>query len=115
MNRPPNISPIDRLFTELDADCVNELGFLDHGRTPRLLRFDRVLSEPLAWVLGPPWLGKSTVAAAIDNWLRLNPEVRGIEERHALTRLGEPGVEREVPPVWWQEWLQHDKPGPAVW
>jgi hypothetical protein len=109
-------STIDRLFTKLDVDRVDEFGFLDHSRTPRLLRFDRVLNEPLAWVLGPPWLGKSTVANAIDDWLRLNPEaLGGIEDRHALARLGEPWVDRDVPPVWWQEWRQHDTARPAVW
>jgi hypothetical protein len=106
---------IDRLFTELDVDRVDELGFLDHHRTPRLLHFDRVLNEVLAWVLGPPWLGKSTVANAIDGWLRLNPDgLNGIEDRHALTRLGEAGADHDLPPIWWRGWCQ-GTPRPAVW
>src|SRR5262249_9041122 len=105
MSQLPFVTPLDRLFTELDADRVDELGFLDRGRTPRLLRHVRVLNEPLAWVQGPPWLGKSTVAHAIDNWLRSTPDaLGGIAKRHALTRLGGPGVERDFPPVWWKAW-----------
>jgi hypothetical protein len=105
----------NRLFTELDIGRVDEFGFLDHTLTPRVWKFDRVLKEPLAWVQGPPWLGKSTVAIAVDSWLRLNSDAAGgIGDRHALTRLGSPGVERDIPPVWWPRWCQ-DTPRPAVW
>jgi hypothetical protein len=116
MSRLQLTSATDRLFTELDAERVDELGFLDHRRTPRLFRLDRVLNQLHAWVLGPPWLGKSTLAAGIEDWLRHNPmALAGIEDRHALTRLGESGVDRDVPPVWWRGWCQDDTPCPAVW
>src|SRR5690348_2692087 len=105
----------DRLFTEHDADRTDEYGFLDHARTPRLVRLDRILNEPLAWILGPPWLGKSTVATAFNEWLRLNPgALNGVEHRHALTRLGKDQPGCDVPPVWWQSWCD-DAPRPAVW
>ena len=73
MSQLQSMSGLNRLFTQLDMDRVDDLGFLDHDRTPRLVRFDRLLEQSLAWVLGPPWLGKSTVATAIDDYLRLNP------------------------------------------
>jgi hypothetical protein len=116
MSRLQLLSTIDRLFTEMDADRVDELGFLDPRRTPRLFRFDRVLNEPLAWVLGPPWLGKSTVAIACEWRLRLHPEaLGGIENRYALTCLGDPEAVGGVPPVWWRTWCQDLTPRPAVW
>src|SRR4051794_11690093 len=107
---------LDRLFAELDVDRVDEFGFLDRGRTPRLVGFEGVLSEPLAWVLGPPWLGKSTVAGAIGDWLARRPDaLGGIADRHALTRLGSPGVDREIPPPWWRGWCVYHTPRPAAW
>src|SRR5262245_34849147 len=115
MNAPHLSSMSHRLFTEFDVDHVDEFGFLDHGRTPRVWRFERVLIEPLAWVQGPPWLGKSTVANDVDSWLRSNPGALGVlEDRRALTRLGGPGAGRDVPPAWWREWCQ-GSPRLAVW
>lgn len=112
----PYTTMIERLFTELNADRVDEFGFLDRGRTPRLLRFDRLLCEPLAWILGPPWLGKSTVASAIDNSLGLNSHSpSGCAHRHTLTKLGTSGADRDVPPEWWREWSNDNRPDPAVW
>lgn len=106
----------DRLFTELDADRVDEYGFLDLGRTPRLIRFEQLLNEPLAWVLGPPWLGKSTVARDIATRLHNHPHALGeIGHRLTLTALGSPGVEHEVPPPWWKDWERCIGPRPAVW
>src|SRR5262245_36200516 len=107
---------IPRLFTETYADRVDDLGFLDRGRTPRLVRFEKILSEPIAWILGPPWLGKSTVANAVEAWLRTQPEaLGGVEGRFCLTRLGAPNADYTVYPNWWEEWCKDSQPRPAVW
>src|SRR5262245_55138487 len=75
-------NPVSRVFTETDTYRLDDLGFLDLGRTPRLRRREALLAEPVAWVLGPPWLGKSTQAHSIDAWLRLNPDaLGGVEHR----------------------------------
>jgi hypothetical protein len=108
--------PIDRLFTETDAERVDDLGFLDPGRTPRLLRVEEIFREPIAWVLGPPWIGKSRVAAGIDRWLTNEPsELGGVEDRHSLTKLDLPIADRQIPPSWWVDWCRDKCARPAIW
>jgi len=107
------VSPIDRLFTETGAECRDDLGFLDVGRT-RLFRFEDILAEPLAWVLGPPWIGKSTVATTTEAWLRTETSaLGGVEHRHWLTRLGTQGAGYEIPPRWWAAWCGDATPWAA--
>src|SRR5262245_14480361 len=108
MNHHDSICPIDRLFSPIDAERVDELGFLDRAKTPRLVRFDAILKEQIAWVLGSPWLGKTTVAERAIAWLLFDPEEQNRwGQRCALTRLGLPDAERDIPPGWWNEW-SHD-------
>jgi hypothetical protein len=109
-------SPTDRVFCQTDAEQVDEFGFLDRDRTPRIVGFESILRQPIAWILGQPWIGKSTVAGDALAWLRRNPGAFDrVEQRVALCKLGAPGVEREIPPEWWQEWLGDDRLPPAVW
>ena len=107
---------VDRLFSQLDADRVDDLGLLGSWPdAPDSCGSAGCCREPLAWVFGPPWLGKSSAARAIDDWLRSNPgALDGIEDRHALIQLGEDGVDRDIPPGWWQEWCRGSA-RPAVW
>ena len=107
---------IHRLFSETRNECLDDLGFLDRGRTPRLVKFDTVLVQPLAWVLGPPWVGKSTVAGSVRDWLRGHPDAfGGIESRFALTPLESPHAVHDLPPAWWNQWSRESPPRPAVW
>ena len=107
---------IDRLFSETRNECLDDLGFLDRGKTPRLVMYDTILAQPLAWVLGPPWVGKSTVAAAMRDWLRGHPDAfGGIESRVSLTPLESPHAVHDLPPAWWNQWSRESPPRPAVW
>jgi hypothetical protein len=116
MSQQNSACPIDRLFSPIDADRMDDLGFLDRTKTPRLVRFDAILKEQLAWVLGSPWLGKTTVAEQAIAWLRTDPEAQNLWGlRSALTRLGQPGAEQDVPPRWWDEWRHEDQARPAIW
>jgi hypothetical protein len=112
MNQNHDIST--RLFTEVDAERVDELGFLDCERTPRLVRIETILREPLAWILGPPWLGKSWVAGDIHRFLRFNPDSFGVAGRYCLTQLGAQNAAESVPPQWWSEWIA-SPPCRAIW
>src|SRR5258708_5397523 len=103
---------LDRHHSEMDAERVDDLGFLDPLRSPKIRRYSDLLSNPIAWVLGPPWLGKSTAAAAIWNRLRVD---QGFEGRVTLSKLGLVGAERETPPSWWAAWVNDPTPFPAVW
>lgn len=108
-------NPLDRLFTEMDRDRRDDLGFLDIERTP-VVRVQTILNKPVAWVLGAPWIGKSTVAGAIARWLRGEPKVLGgIDLRYCLTRLGSVGAEQTLPPAWWKAWCEVQPPQPAAW
>jgi hypothetical protein len=99
----------------MDRDRRDDFGFLDVGRTP-LVRFQTILKEPAAWVLGPPWIGKSWVARAIEGWLQDEPEaLGGIGPRYCLTQLGSAGAEQTIAPHWWKEWCETEQPQPAVW
>ena len=116
MSDPNGLLPIDRLFCRTDRERLDEFGFLDCDRSPQLFHIDEILSEPLAWVLGSPWLGKTTVAECVQTWLRSDADgLGGIGNRVALTKLGAAGVERDLPPLWWREWLSAEQPQRAVW
>jgi hypothetical protein len=108
--------PIERLFSPYDVDRIDEFGFLDPARTPKLVHFDALLQQTFTWVLGPPWLGKSKVANDAYDWLRTDAApLPGLGERIAITKFGQPSAERDVPPSWWHEWLTATQLGPAVW
>ncbi len=108
-------TPLERLFTEMDRDRRDDLGFLDIEHTP-VVRVETILNKPVAWVLGAPWIGKSTVAGAIARWLRGEPKVLGgIDLRYCLTRLGSVDAEQTLPPSWWRPWCEPQQPQPAVW
>ncbi len=108
--------PIERLFSSLDADRLDDLGFLDPSKTPKLLRFEAIMRPSITWIIGPPWLGKSKVADDAYSWLRSDPTaIPGLEGRFALTKFAQPGIEREVPPAWWDRWCRMEHPAPAVW
>lgn len=107
---------INRLFTTANFDRVDELGFLDLDRTPQLLKVETILTQPIAWVLGAPWLGKSRVATKIESWLSTQWHVLGgVADRSCLSRLGLPNVYDEIPPNWWTDWCDHEPAQPAVW
>lgn len=108
-----DISLTQRRFTEIDAERTDDLGFLDPDRTPKLVSIETILDQPFAWIVGPPWLGKSTVAGEIVRGLRLTPD-RSLADRIALTLCGEPNAHRSVPPPWWKDWVTHE-PARAVW
>lgn len=101
-----------RFFSASDTDRVDDLGFLDLSRSLRLWSSAELLSNPVAWVLGPPWLGKSTVAVAMWNQLKADSRFGG---RVALGKLGFPGAERYLPPRWWDKWRDDSSPSEAVW
>jgi hypothetical protein len=106
----------ERSFVEIDAERVDELGFLDIARSPRVHGYDDLLAGPIAWILGRPWIGKSTVAHTI--WNRLQAEHKmtfGLERRVTLTRLNSAEGGRTVPPSWWETWKTESHPTPAVW
>lgn len=106
----------DRSFTEIDAERLDELGFLDQARSPRLRNCDQLLSGPVAWVLGRPWIGKSTVAGGLCNRLRAESSLLpGVDGRVCLTRLGFADAERTVPPAWWETWVADSYPSTAAW
>lgn len=105
-----------RTFTELDAERLDDLGFLDRSRSPRLRPAADLLSNPVAWVLGRPWIGKSTVARGLETHLRFQPElVPGLDDRVWLTRLNLPAGEGGGLPFWWDEWRHAPVPSPAIW
>src|SRR5438270_548749 len=106
----------DRYFTEMDAERIDDLGFLDPVQSPRLFRCERLLSCPVGWILGPPWIGKSTAAAGLRNRLRTEPStLPGVEDRVTLTRLDSPDADRTIPPPWWAVWVSGSQPAAAVW
>jgi hypothetical protein len=116
MKDDQSLCPIDRVFTQTDADRTDDLGFLDRAKTPRLLQFDAILAEPLAWIVAPPWLGKSTVAENAYAWINTRPSaLNPATHRCALTRLGTTTADRETPPEWWGEWVCETDPQPAFW
>jgi hypothetical protein len=107
---------VDRYFTAFDAERVDELGFLDRERSPRLFSCDDLLSEPIAWILGRPWIGKSTVAAGLYNHVRNDLTLLpGLDGRITLTLLASPDASRDTPPPWWNEWILDEDPKPAIW
>src|SRR5436190_1245778 len=76
----------------------------------------RATPPPRARPPAPAWLGKTTVATELFAWLRSGQTPLGeLEDRFALTELGLPGVERGIPPVWWQRWSADREARPAVW
>src|SRR4051812_27244990 len=107
--------PIDRSFLEVDAERLDDLGFLDTTRSPRLRPVGDLLDNPVGWVLGRPWIGKSTVAQALAAALRTaSPSLPGVGSRVCLTRLGAPDARDTTPPTWWDRWID-GTPEPAVW
>lgn len=114
---PPVVSALSRrVLVEPGLERRDELGFLDLEHTPRVTGVAALLSFPASWVTAPPWLGKSTVARSLFDWLRTCPEaLEGVAGRVALTELGRPGVERDLPPSWWADWLRAGGTTPAVW
>jgi hypothetical protein len=109
------MSRINRLFTKSAPYRRDELGFLDLGRTPGLVHFEEIIKESVAWVLGPPWLGKSYVANKVYTWLLTEPESSGgAENRVWLTQL-DTSETHSILPTWWHEWSKDDKCLPAIW
>jgi hypothetical protein len=105
----------NRVLIENGTERRDELGFLDRGRTPRIIEVAALSTFPAAWIEAPPWLGKSTVARGLFEWLRTSPKAfGGVMGRVALTELGRPGVEHHIPPTWWDSW-SNDPAAPAVW
>jgi hypothetical protein len=124
MPQPPGfVSPrpavvLGRVLTEATADVErrDEFGFLDRGRTPRIIEIPGVSGFPATWVTAPPWLGKTTVASGLHSWLQGGPTEFGeLDDRLALTELGQPGADRDIPPAWWGHWLKEPEERPAVW
>jgi hypothetical protein len=109
---------LGRVLTEANADVErrDEFGFLDRGRTPRIIEIPGVSGFPATWVTAPPWLGKTTVASGLHSWLQGGPTEFGeLDDRLALTELGQPGADRDIPPAWWVWWLKEPEERPAVW
>src|SRR5688500_9659999 len=104
-----------RLFSAFDVDRVDDLGFLDRLLTPRIVQFEDILEEPIAWILGLPWLGKSTVAESVYTRLRLAMDDPAAIPRCELTQLGSATATAAVPPPWWNQWLSTNPPSRAVW
>ncbi|HZZ77363.1 MAG TPA: hypothetical protein VFE62_02530 [Gemmataceae bacterium] len=109
-----NTSLSSRLFTEMDAERIDESGFLDLSRTPRVVRFETILREPLAWIIGPPWLGKTTVAQDVYGALRFQDPDSPLAALCSLTTLGAPNADATVPPEWWADWKRNPA-AEAVW
>jgi hypothetical protein len=104
-----------RVLTELGVEGRDGDDFLDRGRTPRVVEVAGLASLPAVWVTAPPWLGKTTVARGMYAWLLDGPTPFGqLDGRVALTELGRPGVDREIPPDWWGRWLREPTALPAV-
>lgn len=105
-----------RTLTESDAERVDDLGFLDPARSPQLRPTADLLTGPVAWVLGRPWIGKSTVAVGMVNHLRSQPDLLpGVGSRVCLTRLSLSTAEGGGFPPWWDEWVREPTANPAVW
>ncbi|MBN9521941.1 hypothetical protein J0H58_26065 [bacterium] len=110
----PTLSAHRRLV-EHGLERRDELGFLDLGRTPRAIEVAALEGFPATLITAPPWLGKTTVARGLYDWLRRNSTAfGGLEGRAALTELGRPGAEREIPPAWWVRWVAEEAT-PAAW
>lgn len=104
-----------RLFSSISADRIDELGFLDTARTARVVECDALFERPITWVLGAPWLGKTTVAEQVFAWVRVHPDaLGGLQGRVCLSQFGGATPAAGVPPEWWSTWLA-GPPVPAVW
>src|SRR3712207_2320515 len=68
----PNLSS-RRVLIENGMERRDDLGFLDRGRTPRVVEIAGLSGFPAAWIAAPPWLGKTTVARRLHDWLRACP------------------------------------------
>lgn len=102
-----------RLLVEHGLERRDELGFLDLGRTPAVTEVATLGNFPATLITAPPWLGKTTVARGLYDWLRGSTTAFGeLAGRVTLTELGHP--EREVPPAWWGRWLT-ESAKPAAW
>jgi hypothetical protein len=82
----------------------DELGFLDVEQSPELYRAEHLFDEPVALIVGAPWLGKTTTARQLHCWLERQPASLAFRERLCLTEFGRHGAERSLPPDWWEEW-----------
>ena len=111
----PN-APTRRVLIETGVERRDDLGFLDRGQTPRILEIAGLSDFPATWITAPPWLGKTTVAKGLYDWLRTSPtQFGGVGNRVALTELGLPGVDRDIPPAWWEQWSSEPEARPVAW
>jgi hypothetical protein len=111
----PNM-PSRRVLIESGVERRDEFGFLDLGHTPRTLTLTGLAEFPATWITSPPWLGKTTVARGLLNGVRaLSNQFGEIGNRMALAELGVPGIERDIPQCWWDEWSSAPEAQPAVW
>jgi hypothetical protein len=57
------------VLTELGVEGRDGDGFLDRGRTPRIVEVTGLADFRATWITAPPWLGKTTIARALYTWL----------------------------------------------
>lgn len=106
----------NRRFFEADKlrpeDFQDTHGFLSAKGVAITRGIDELLDVPVALIVGPPWYGKTFVAAGLYQFLSAGPE----DERNRF-RIG-PYVHRtffhqyggasSVEPPWWAEWQQKE-------
>lgn len=106
----PIMQKTERYFIQRQHDRMDDLGFLDVAKSPRLFLFRDLLTRPLVWIVGRPWIGKTTFARSVDQHLRSNELDTG--NRYVdLTSLGQNEV---ISPSWWNSWLRSN-PVQAIW
>jgi len=93
----------------------NELGFLDVDQSPEVYRAEHLFQEPVALIIGAPWLGKTTTARQLRRWLDVQPPGLAFRGRLCLTEFGRYGAELTLPPTWWEQWEQASPASPACW
>jgi hypothetical protein len=91
------------------------LGFLDVEQSPELYRAEHLFDDPVALIIGAPWLGKTTTARQLHRWLVWQPPGMTFGERLCLTEFGRHDAEQSLPPAWWERWRDVTPACPACW
>jgi hypothetical protein len=105
--------PVTRLFTRRFRP--DALGFLDTNQSPELYRVEHLFEHPAVVIVAPPWMGKTTVASQLHEWLRAQPIHLSFDKYLCLLRFDIHGEERNLPPIWWDEWRQNTQTLRACW
>lgn len=92
----------------------DDLGFLDPNTSAGPLPAWQLIDFPVAVVVGPPWVGKTTVARTLHAWLVRDAAGVRFGDRLTLTRPDATSPWRDPTPAWWAAWAAAP-PAPACW